>query len=874
MRQRLEAQEAKEKEHARNVADTKKAMEWLEDIDRLRKEIAELAGESERLQGELEAFVPEREKLNQAQKAASLDGLYAQLTTTRKQQTEEEIDLEAHTGKVAGLQSLVTERAEALKNAAQQSLLAKQALKEAGPQLQEVRALDQRLAEQRKMAAEEQKACDKAAATLQAHEKAHGSEQIKRENTGKVLQLASSYLETHAQDEWLVGGLAGVEEQVKGLVDKQKEIARKQGEQVKATAVRDKAAKTVAEREKQSVLRRQSWQQATQKRNEGKEAWEQLLGGRSLREYRAEQETLLRKMAFFSRVAELQEHRARLQDGEPCPLCGAAEHPYAKGNVPVPDETEKKLESLRLLIEKAEEQEALVRKLEEAETRARDKLAEAEKLEILAANDKTTAENALKTVVDALAEWQGDYARRKQTVFDTLLGLGIEPAQDADMALVLEPLRVRLASWQTHSKKKGEAEKQLAVIDTEMSRLRALLESQNAVLADKKERLEQVRQTIAVESEKRKALYGDKKPEEEEARLYEAVTAREMEETRAREQHQEAHERLIATQTQIESLRTSREKRAPVLQRLQEEYSQAVETAGFSSEEQYLQALLSHEQREQLAFRAKQLDEREVELKTRKAERHASLDKELVRSLTDQSLEALLPIYKKGEEELEAVRGDIAEIKIKLHDQEVAKERIKEKQQAIEAQGKECGRWDALSKLIGSADGKKFRNFAQGLTLEVMLHHANHQLRTMTDRYLLKRDDATSLQFNVVDDYQGGEIRSTKNLSGGESFLVSLALALGLSQMVSQNVRVDSLFLDEGFGSLDEDALDSALTTLSGLQHEGKLIGVISHVPALKARVGVQIEVTPKTGGRSSISGPGCRRLDNELTPRKPGKRS
>ena len=132
-----------------------------------------------------------------------------------------------------------------------------------------------------------------------------------------------------------------------------------------------------------------------------------------------------RKMAFFSRVAELQEHRARLQDGEPCPLCGAAEHPYAKGNVPVPDETEKKLESLRLLIEKAEEQEALVRKLEEAETRARDKLAEAEKLEILAANDKTTAENALKTVVDALAEWQGDYARRKQTVFDTLLGLSL-----------------------------------------------------------------------------------------------------------------------------------------------------------------------------------------------------------------------------------------------------------------------------------------------------------------------------------------------------------------------------------------------------------------------------------------------------------------
>jgi exonuclease SbcC len=139
-----------------------------------------------------------------------------------------------------------------------------------------------------------------------------------------------------------------------------------------------------------------------------------------------------------------------------------------------------------------------------------------------------------------------------------------------------------------------------------------------------------------------------------------------------------------------------------------------------------------------------------------------------------------------------------------------------------------------------------------------MVSHANRQLQKMTDRYLLVRDGRQPLELNVIDNYQAGEVRSTKNLSGGESFIVSLALALGLSHMASKNVRVDSLFLDEGFGTLDEEALDMALETLAGLQQEGKLIGVISHVAALKERIGTQIQVTPRTGGRSAISGPGC----------------
>lgn len=150
--------------------------------------------------------------------------------------------------------------------------------------------------------------------------------------------------------------------------------------------------------------------------------------------------------------------------------------------------------------------------------------------------------------------------------------------------------------------------------------------------------------------------------------------------------------------------------------------------------------------------------------------------------------------------------------------------------------------------------------YVQSVTGDLAMGGVFHQDTNPTGE-VLARDDAQPLELNVVDNYQAGEIRSTKNLSGGESFIVSLSLALGLSHMASKNVRVDSLFLDEGFGTLDEEALDTALETLAGLQQDGKLIGVISHVPALKERISTQIQVTPQTGGRSQISGPGCGRL-------------
>lgn len=166
----------------------------------------------------------------------------------------------------------------------------------------------------------------------------------------------------------------------------------------------------------------------------------------------------------------------------------------------------------------------------------------------------------------------------------------------------------------------------------------------------------------------------------------------------------------------------------------------------------------------------------------------------------------------------------------------------------IASQAAETDLWQRLDSLIGSAKGDKFRKFAQGLTLDHLLQLANQHLNRLHGRYLLRRKSTGELELEIVDAWQGDVARDTRTLSGGEGFLVSLALALALSDLVSHKTSIDSLFLDEGFGSLDGDTLEVALTALDSLNASGKMIGIISHVEALKERIPAQIRVV-KGGG-------------------------
>lgn len=150
--------------------------------------------------------------------------------------------------------------------------------------------------------------------------------------------------------------------------------------------------------------------------------------------------------------------------------------------------------------------------------------------------------------------------------------------------------------------------------------------------------------------------------------------------------------------------------------------------------------------------------------------------------------------------------------------------------------------------------GNKFRRFAQGLTLDRLLGHANARLAELKPRYELQRGTGGDMLVQVIDHDLAGEVRGLHNLSGGERFLVSLALALGLSEMsTSQGLHIESLFIDEGFGALDSASLGAAIAMLEQLHATGRRVGVISHIEEVKERIPVKITVTPVARGRSVV---------------------
>ncbi len=192
-------------------------------------------------------------------------------------------------------------------------------------------------------------------------------------------------------------------------------------------------------------------------------------------------------------------------------------------------------------------------------------------------------------------------------------------------------------------------------------------------------------------------------------------------------------------------------------------------------------------------------------------------------------------------------------IKERLEKDQKAKENSSQIIQSIDKQQVEYNRWRALSDLIGAANGKKFRVFAQTLTLRQLVAFANNHLEKLSGRYQIDCANDESLRLDIKDTWHADNRRSMNTLSGGEGFLVSLALALGLSEMAGRNTQIKSLFIDEGFGTLDEATLDTALTTLENLQSQGKTIGIISHVRELKERIGTKIQVRKKGNGFSEI---------------------
>ncbi|MDR1977231.1 MAG: AAA family ATPase [Synergistaceae bacterium] len=520
--------------------------------------------------------------------------------------------------------------------------------------------------------------------------------------------------------------------------------------------------------------------------------------------------------------------------------------------------TEEILQKTRLTVERAE-------KLEKEQNLAREELGRAREERDQLARSQQEAEFVKET---ATREWDRltqEIRLQDEELKNIRLDLahqvapfGFKNLPDERPEQVLESLEKRSQKWQEQHRARLELEKQLSVWERDVHHMRADLDKLNLELKDRVETTKKLRAEKNALRQQRVSLFGEKDPDAEEAAQAALVESAQKQVEAKRGEREIVLQEFSNMHSRMEELGKSIHVRSDSLQKAEISFKKQLIAGDFRNEDAYLAACLPEAERRTLQERAQSLSVERAELDARQMDRKFGLEELRRRHLTDSSLEETRERKAQTAALVKELQQSIGALRSRLKNEEDFALKRQEQMIAIEKQKREYHRWEKLHDLIGSADGQKYRNFAQSLTFEMVIRHANQQLQKMMDRYFLICDNERTLELKVVDNYQAGEVRSSKNLSGGESFIVSLALALGLSQMASQKVRVDSLFLDEGFGTLDEEALDMALSTLTSLRQEGKVIGVISHVEALKERIGTQIEVIPQGNGRSVIRAPGC----------------
>ena len=916
----LEAERDTARHEAATLAATQQqtaaALAWLADIARLRAEYAALREQAVQLTAEAAAFAPERARLERANRAATLDAAYTHLNTLRQQQHDDEHSLATLSAALPGQQSALAAADTTLASAQAALAAARQQHDANQPHWQNMRAYDQRLADQQHTLREHEQRVATTQADLTNAAARHSALQQQHDDETRQLTACAAWLDAHAADAALARDLNTITLRVEDLAAQQKQNDETAAHTSATLARHQESERALADAEAACQKTAAHAANLAAAHDRASQRLAQHLAGRSLRDYRADKDRLAAQLAAAQNIADLATRRAQLHDGEPCPLCGATEHPYTHGQTPQPDSLRAQYDALNRYITEAETCETEEHNAASAaQTAAQNATAAAHNRDLAAQNHANSRANhdaarqQQKQSDDALAAARTALARQLAPYTPTTATTPHDPAA------ILNTLRQRLHDWQHHEQRQRDIQQQHSITTTALAGSRAALDACQSAHAQAVAQYNTTLATWQHTQNERRAHYGTRDPDAEARAAQHTITRSEHNAQRAQTARQQAHDTLRDSETRLHDLRQRLAQNNATISEAAAQFQKDSEAAGistvpnnrlllFTNEEQTTQGTPEQNpspacggrwreateggkqtsktadaaqnnigiekprlgeapaETAYLAARTADLDRRQQDNHSRLYDRAARLDATLAQALTDEDETTLRERQETERAQQQTHDQTIATINYRLAENDKAHAALRDKQAAIAAQQAETRRWQALHDLIGSADGKKYRNFAQGLTFASVIAHANRQLARMNDRYLLTHDPARPLELDIIDNYQGGETRTTKNLSGGETFLVSLALALGLSHMAGENIRIDTLFLDEGFGTLDEETLESALDTLSALRADGKHIGVISHIAALTERIPTQIRITPEQGGRSRINGPGCRRGD------------
>jgi DNA repair protein SbcC/Rad50 len=617
-----------------------------------------------------------------------------------------------------------------------------------------------------------------------------------------------------------------------------------------------------------------------------------------------EMQLLRDNVALSQRIASMEEHRAQLKDGEECPLCGAQEHPFSHRDVSgVLQERENQLrdaeinltqltsellkekaslatleahgiqqqknlaalqvnhssmlslrskgdrslgitdyslEDLTQMIEVNSQNITLIRRLHQQWVIKKQSLANAQHANAMAMQLAHAADVRLKEMLSNLVSMKQSILSQQQEtdsltkkLRDELLPFRLPMPDFPDESFVCKEWNAAADIYQ---------ENQLS-----LERLTIEIEQKNqAVHASEIARTEQSERERfwQLEAKKHNLVIDQLLPHPTAWQ-----THRDVDQV-YRESEQALTKCVTENKLHSEQLEAARSKQ----QQLQRELLLQIQQSQFSDLPHLRQSLLAPKEAQEYSSLAQALDRRLGDLLALRGEYEKAIAQAHQLQAPDRDACLLLQDEKLTlQQQIEAMQRERTLTEVELRRNEQQQQERDAKASLLVTQINELDSWRLLSGLIGSHDGSKFRKFAQGISLDILIHHANQHLSKLTDRYRLQRQQDTELTLEIVDAYQADVSRPMASLSGGESFIVSLALALGLSDLAGRNVQIDSLFIDEGFGTLDADTLDLAITTLESLHQENKTIGVISHIDLVKERIHTKINIRKLSAGVSTL---------------------
>ncbi|RHU27087.1 ATP-dependent exonuclease [Parabacteroides sp. TM07-1AC] len=518
---------------------------------------------------------------------------------------------------------------------------------------------------------------------------------------------------------------------------------------------------------------------------------------KQLEAVRAERENLLIEQARQAASGDIMELRKKLQEGSPCPVCGSTHHPAVTHATM--SEMPKQIAALTLQLQQLTARKTAYTVSEKQLNQLRQQLLQLHKELTEAEQSRTDILGRQKLVETQIVREESICAESKETLNKSLSAANSLFGNDEwqkgwqqDPDSFRETLTTFARSWHENTERLQQLQREQSAQKAECESFASFLPSLIKEVEDATLRYEKNRTELsALQAERSKLLSG--KPADQVEKEY----------SNRKEELKERLKCLQAVQTEQSGI-------ADQLKGISEQIARDLEKAS-----------------EDLQLRRKALSD---------------WSESWNREHEGETLEMLLP----------RVTREKNEYAFRLRSNTENKQKIASQQKELEECRRESERWAKLNDLAGSADGAKFRRIAQGYTLDVLLNYANVQLRDLSRRYRLERVPET-LALQVIDRDMCDEIRTVHSLSGGESFLVSLALALGLSSLSSNRMKVESLFIDEGFGSLDADTLRIAMDALESLRTQGRKIGVISHVQEMTERIPVQIRVSRAGNGRSYL---------------------